>query len=97
MLFYLLLNTSCRGFDHAIVIVHTHSDNDTGDLWFCSNDAESGGPAATPIGSVCVFFLHSQISNGHLVLWQHCRGGLGSIYRRDEVFSIFPARMWGCC
>ena len=66
MLLYLLLNTLCRGYDHAIVIVHTHSDDDTGDLWFCSNDAESGGPAATPIEPVCNFFLCLPVSNGHL-------------------------------
>jgi hypothetical protein len=45
-----------RGFDHALVIVHTHSDDTSGDLWYCSRDEEAGGSAAMPIGDVCIFF-----------------------------------------
>jgi len=43
-----------RRFNHAVVIIHTHSDDTTGDLWFCSCDDESGSPAAMPIGDVCM-------------------------------------------
>ena len=43
-----------RGFSHTVVIVHTHSDTTTGDLWFTPNDSELGGPASLPIGSVCI-------------------------------------------
>ena len=42
----------CRMFDHAIVIVHTHSDDSTGDLWFTTYDSELQGPAAMQIGDV---------------------------------------------
>ena len=42
-----------RDFDHAVVIIHTHSDDSTGDLWYCSHDNDSGSPAAMPIGDVC--------------------------------------------
>ena len=43
---------SDRGFDHAVLVIHTHSDETTGDLWYCSTDADSGEPAATPIDNV---------------------------------------------
>jgi hypothetical protein len=52
--------TCCRGFDHAVVIVHTHSDDSTGDLWFCSHSTKSGGPAATEIGHVCTSLPSAQ-------------------------------------
>lgn len=48
------LNLHNSSYDHAVVIVHTHSDDDTGALWFCS-EPKSGGPASTPIDCVCVF------------------------------------------
>ena len=42
----------CRDFDHTVVIIHTHSDDSSGDLWFTSNDEELRGPAAMPISDV---------------------------------------------
>lgn len=53
-----------RNFDHAVVIIHTHSDDSTGDLWYRSNNAESEGPAATPINDVCISLLMSDSSDG---------------------------------
>ena len=44
-----------RNFDHAIIILQTHSDPGTGDLWFTSYDDVLKGPASTPIGNVCIF------------------------------------------
>lgn len=49
----------CRDFDHAIVIVHTHSDDTTGDLWYTSNDSKLQGPAAMEIKDVCIFICIS--------------------------------------
>ena len=46
-----------RDYDYAVVIVHTHSDDETGDLWFTSYDPEYKGPASTPIASVCISLL----------------------------------------
>ena len=45
----------CSGYNHAVLIVYTHSDDKTGNLFFTSYDEESKGPAATPIRSVCMF------------------------------------------
>ena len=55
--FYPNSKPNCRNFDHTVVIVHTHSDNTTGDLWYSSHYGDSGGPAATPISNVCPFIL----------------------------------------
>lgn len=52
--FPISLTTHCSDYDHAVVIIHTHSADETGDLWFTSCDEKEKGPAATPIGSVCI-------------------------------------------
>ena len=44
-------------YDHAVVIVHTHSDDTRGDLFYTSKDDTEGGPLATPIDSVSLFFV----------------------------------------
>jgi hypothetical protein len=51
------LNIHCSGCDHAIVILHTHSDDSSGDLWYTSFDEDTKDPAAIPIGSVCIFLI----------------------------------------
>ena len=49
------LHLHCSGYDHAVVIIHTHSGDESGDLWFTSYDEELKGPASAPIDSVCIF------------------------------------------
>ena len=54
------LITGSRGYDHTIVIIHTHSDDNTGDLWYTSHDADAKAPASTQISFVCVFLIRIQ-------------------------------------
>lgn len=39
-------------FDHTVVIIHTHSDDITGDLFFTSQDEKEKTPLSTGIESV---------------------------------------------
>lgn len=39
-------------FDHAVVIIHTHSDDTAGTLFYTSNSEEGGTPLSTGIKSV---------------------------------------------
>lgn len=52
-----------RNFDHTVVIIHTHSDDTTGDLWLCSYDVKLKGPAAIQIGVVRIFFFTPDCSD----------------------------------
>jgi len=88
---------SHSGYDHAVLIIHTHSADDTGDLWFCSHDADSGDPAVTQIGSVSIFLSIPINSHCCLVLQDHHRERYDAVYRGDKIFSIFPSRMWSSC
>lgn len=88
-------STYYRNYDHVVVIVHTHSDDDTGDLWFCSHDTESQGPASTPISCVYIFScLCLIILIFSLVLWYHHWHRHGGIYQGNEILSILPTCMW---
>ena len=44
-------------YDHAVVIVHTHSDDNRGDLFYTSKGDDEGGPLATPIELVSSLFV----------------------------------------
>lgn len=53
------LSTFLRNsFDHAVLVVHTHSDDESGDLWYtprCTGRRpEDRVPLATPIESVSI-------------------------------------------
>ena len=49
------LTIASRGYDHTILIIHTHSDDSSGDLWYCSHDADLKGPVSIKINSVSEF------------------------------------------
>lgn len=51
-----------------MVIIHTHSDDERGDLWFTSGDGSSGDPAAMPLDEVYKFLAHLIILIFFLVL-----------------------------
>lgn len=50
-----------RNFDYAILIIHTHSDDTCGNLWFTSNHVESHGPAAAPLSEVSIHSTRIQL------------------------------------
>lgn len=60
----LTIFTSGSSFDHAVVIVHTHSDDTTGDLFFTSNDEKLGTPLAAQVMDVSfLFVMHYQANS----------------------------------
>lgn len=52
------VNAYCNrsDYDHAVVIVHTHSDDTRGDLFYTSTGGPNKGPLATTIDSVSLPF-----------------------------------------
>jgi hypothetical protein len=84
------LNIHCSGYDHVVVILNTHSDNESGDLWFTSHDEDLKGPASAPIGTVCIFCL--DLMNVYLILVQFFDSVFGKAmndYLGTTKFSAF--------
>jgi len=63
---------SRNSFDHAVVIIHTHSDDTTGDLFFTSKDDKTGTPLATPIGQVSSLLGMYYKADGSWSVFQRC-------------------------
>jgi len=83
-------NRSELDYDHAVVIVHTHSDDETGDLFYTSG-AGKGGPLATPIDSVSPHFTMQQKTHKFWVVFlQCCRGRDEKVATQNEVLRPFP-------
>ena len=61
---YIFRNT----FDHAVFILHTHSDDETGGLFYTSSNSETHTPLSTGIENVGAFLLYS-----HSKLKNHCQ------------------------
>ena len=47
-----MMPTFRKRFTHAVVILHTHSDEDTGDLFYTSGGGKEKSPLGIPIETV---------------------------------------------
>ena len=85
-------------FDHAIVVVHTHSDDTTGDLFYTSKSDEEETDLSDGIKSLGFSFwgmlakVDTPATGIFCSLWRH-----GPILAEDEVLRSLPAGVWSSC
>ena len=85
-------------FDHAIVVVHTHSDDTTSDLFYTSKADVEETAQSDGIKLVGFSFqgmlakVDSSETGIFCSLWRH-----GPILAEDEVLHSLPAGMWSSC
>ena len=97
----MLTTLASRGdFDHAIVIIHTHSDDDTGDLFYTSMDQQTKTPLSSKVPNVSfplgVLVLCETDKLEPVVLHHHGQR-YGRLPTRDEIFLTICDCVWGSC
>ena len=61
----LIIPTPRNDFNHVVLILHTHSDNTTGDLFYTSKADQGGMPLSTDIAGVSLISKapHSKLTD----------------------------------